>query len=135
MSVEDQLADDHLAASVWHVDRSARVSQLVSGDPSAPRALVLVRDHGRNSGFVEIEGTDHPEEDPRVAAVPPAPARGWEEGAGADVDATVIMCTVGSSDMLEEAVRAVLAQDHQRFTLVVVDNAPDTGLTRALIHI
>lgn len=131
MSVEDQLADDHLAASVWHVDRSARISQLVSGDPSAPRALVLVRDHGRNSGFVEIEGTDHPEEDPRVAAVPPAPARGWEEGAGADVDATVIMCTVGSSDMLEEAVRAVLAQDHQRFTLVVVDNAPDTGLTRA----
>lgn len=130
MSVEEARAADAMAASIWHVDRSACVTQLVSGDPSAPRALVLVRDHGRNSGFVEIDGTDHPEEDPRVAAVPPASARGWEEGAGADIDATVIMCTVGSSDMLEEAVRAILDQDHQRFTLVVVDNAPHMGLTR-----
>ena len=57
-------------------------------------------------------------------------ARGWEEGAGADIDATVIMCTVGSCDMLQDAVRAILAQDHQRFSLVVVDNAPHTGQTR-----
>ncbi len=130
MSAEETTAADHKAASIWHVDRTARVSQLISGDPSDPRALVLVRDNGRNSAFVEIEGTDHPETDPRVLQVEPAPARGWEEGAGAEVDATVVMCTVGSCDMLEEAVRAILAQDHQRFTLVVVDNAPHTGLTR-----
>ena len=66
MIVEDQLADDHLAASVWHVDRSARISQLVSGDPSAPRALVLVRAHGRNSGFGEIAGTDSTRARPRM---------------------------------------------------------------------
>ena len=130
MSAEETTVADDKAASIWHVDRTARVSQLISGDPSDPRALVLVRDNGRNSAFVEIEGTDHPETDPRVLEVEPAPARGWEEGAGADVDATVVMCTVGSCDMLEDAVRAILAQDHQRFTLVVVDNAPETGLTR-----
>ena len=130
MSAEEITTLDDKAASIWHVDRTARVSQLISGDPSDPRALVLVRDNGRNSAFVEIEGTDHPEADPRVLEVEPAPARGWEEGAGADVDATVVMCTVGSCDMLEDAVRAILAQDHQRFTLVVVDNAPETGLTR-----
>ena len=130
MSAEETTAADHKAASIWHVDRTARVSQLISGDPSDPRALVLVRDNGRNSAFVEIDGTEHPETDPRVLEVEPAPARGWEEGAGAEVDATVVMCTVGSCDMLEDAVRAILAQDHKRFTLVVVDNAPHTGLTR-----
>ena len=130
MSAEETTVAVEKAASIWHVDRTARVSQLISGDPSDPRALVLVRDNGRNSAFVEIEGTDHPETDPRVLEVEPAPARGWEEGAGAEVDATVVMCTVGSCDMLEDAVRAILAQDHQRFTLVVVDNAPHTGLTR-----
>ena len=128
MSAEEITTLDDKAASIWHVDRTARVSQLISGDPSDPRALVLVRDNGRNSAFVEIEGTDHPEADPRVLEVEPAPARGWEEGAGADVDATVVMCTVGSCDMLEDAVRALLAQDHQRFTLVVVDNAPEHRL-------
>ena len=130
MSAEEITTLDDKAASIWHVDRTARVSQLVSGDPTSPRALVLVRDNGRNSAFVEIEGTDHPENDPRVLEVEAACARGWEEGAGADIDATVIMCTVGSCDMLEEAVRAILAQDHQRFSLVVVDNAPHTGQTR-----
>lgn len=130
MSADETMVTDHRSASIWHVDRSARVSQLISGDPSDPRALVLVRDNGRNSAFVEIDGTDHPETDPRVLEVEAAPARGWEEGSGADVDATVVMCTVGSCDMLEEAVRAILAQDHQRFTLVVVDNAPHTGATR-----
>ena len=130
MSEQESPATDPRAASIWHVDRTARVTRLVSGDPSDPRALVLVRDNGRNCAFIEIDGTDHPETDPLVAEVAPAPARGWEEGSGAQVDATVVMCTVGSSDMLEEAVRAVLAQDHQRFMLVVVDNAPDTGLTR-----
>ena len=122
MSAEEITTLDDKAASIWHVDRTARVSQLVSGDPKSPRALVLVRDNGRNSAFVE--------NDPRVLEVEAACARGWEEGAGADIDATVIMCTVGSCDMLQDAVRAILAQDHQRFSLVVVDNAPHTGQTR-----
>ena len=110
MSADETMVTDHRSASIWHVDRSARVSQLISGDPSDPRALVLVRDNGRNSAFVEIDGTDHPETDPRVLEVEAAPARGWEEGSGADVDATVVMCTVGSCDMLEDAVRAIHAR-------------------------
>ena len=130
MSAEETLVVDDQAASIWHVDRTARVTQLISGDPKDPRALVLVRDNGRNSDFIEIEGTAHPEYSARVAAVEAASPRGWEEGAGAKVDATVIMCTVGSCDMLEAAVRAILAQKHHRFTLVVVDNAPETGQTR-----
>lgn len=73
MSAEETTVTDQWAASIWHVDRSARVSQLISGDPSDPRALVLVRDNGRHSAFVEIEGTDHPETDPRVLEVEPAP--------------------------------------------------------------
>lgn len=106
MSAEETLVVDDQAASIWHVDRTARVTQLISGDPKDPRALVLVRDNGRNSDFVEIEGMTHPEYSARVAAVEAASPRGWEEGAGAKVDATVIMCTVGSCDMLEAAVRA-----------------------------
>ena len=89
MSSEETATVDPLAASIWHVDRTARVSQLISGDPTDPRALVLVRDDGRNSAFVEIDGTDHPENDPLVLEVAAAPVRAWEEGSGADVDATV----------------------------------------------
>jgi len=130
MSAEETLEIDDKAASIWHVDRTARVTQLISGDPKATRALVLVRDNGRNSDFIEIDGTTHPEFNSRVSSVEAAGPRGWEEGAGAKVDATVIMCTVGSCDMLEDAVRAILAQKHHRFSLVVVDNAPETGQTR-----
>lgn len=75
MSAEETLVVDDQAASIWHVDRTARVTQLISGDPTDPRALVLVRDNGRNSDFVEIEGMTHPEYSARVAAVEAASPR------------------------------------------------------------
>lgn len=125
-------ADPH-GSSIWHVDRTERVRELVSGDPGMERALVLVRENGRNCGAVTIEGTGAPESDPAVAAVPAAPRRGWNEGAGATVPATVVICTTGRSDLLAASVKAVLAQDHRDYRVVVVDNAPTTGLARTAL--
>lgn len=36
MSAEETLVVDDQAASIWHVDRTARVTQLISGDPKDP---------------------------------------------------------------------------------------------------
>ncbi|WP_022867603.1 glycosyltransferase family 2 protein [Schaalia vaccimaxillae] len=121
---------DPLGSSIWHVDRTNGTTTLISGTPDQARALVVVRDNPRISAVLTIDGTDRPAADPAVAAVEPAPTRPWAEGAGAGLQATVVMCTMGSCDILGDAVRSVLAQNHDNFDLVVVDNAPSTGGTR-----
>ena len=57
MSAEETLVVDDQAASIWHVDRTARVTQLISGDSEGPpRARSSCRDNGRNSDFVDDRG-------------------------------------------------------------------------------
>ncbi|RLP09034.1 glycosyltransferase [Propionibacterium australiense] len=95
--------------------------------------LVLVRDGTRTAGAVTIATGQDITTAPEVRTLPAAPDRGWREGAGAGLPASVVLCTTGGCDLLRPAVEAVLAQTHPDFELIVVDNAPSTGrVTQAL---
>lgn len=103
---------------------------ILAGSTDDPRALVLLRHCGRSADLLDCRPAAALEQ--TLRKLPPlfTPARGWEEGAGAHLSATVIMCTTGASPYLRGAVEAVLAQKHDAFDLCVVDNAPATGATR-----
>ncbi|MDC4233602.1 glycosyltransferase [Actinomyces sp. B33] len=133
MTGPDQPQTDPLASSIWHVDRTTPDVVRISGGSNDPRALVVVRDHRRVSAIIPLGPTGAPERAPEVLAAPPAPPRPWDEGAGARLSATVVLCTTGRCDVLPRSVESVLAQDHPGFRLVVVDNAPASGRTRAAL--
>lgn len=121
---------DPKASAIWRVDRRSGTETLISGPADHVSALVLVSDGTRSAGIVTTAPTPAPLSVAQVVAVPEAPARPWDEGEGARASATVVICTTGRCELLADAVTAVLAQDHPDFDVVVVDNAPATGLTR-----
>lgn len=131
---------DPLRAMVAEFDRDSGELRVISGGPGDPRALVLVRRGRRVVDLVEILGAhDLPARLPDTAAddVPAAesrPARAWRAGTGSALTATIVICTVGSNPLLTAAVRAALAQEHEGFEVVVVDNAPRSGGTRRLLE-
>lgn len=106
---------------------------VLSGSVNDSRALVLLRNQGRSGGLIDCRPAADLER--TLRALPPVviPPRGWEEGAGDTLSATVIICTTGTSPYLRRSVEAVLAQEHNSFTLCVVDNAPASGATRAAL--
>ncbi|VEG29537.1 glycosyltransferase family 2 protein [Actinomyces howellii] len=142
---------DPLRSMVACLELSTDTLEVVSGAPTDPRALVLVRDEGRVLALVELEGahgTDGPDgsdgsdgtdsadsvaERARQAARGRSAERAWHRGAGAGTDASVVICTVGRNPLLTAAVEAALAQDHERLEVVVVDNAPGRGRTRQML--
>lgn len=118
------------------LDLSADGLQVISGEPQDPRALVLVRSHGRVVDLVELEGAVDAAERARTMMRRRNACRAWTRGAGADIDASVVICTLGRNPLLVAAVEAALAQDHGRYEVVVVDNAPaQGGTTRMLRHL
>ncbi|WP_254872947.1 glycosyltransferase family 2 protein [Schaalia sp. Marseille-Q2122] len=106
---------------------------VLAGSEADPRALVLVRSEGRSSHIIDCApAAALPtilRELPPVMVKP----RGWTEGAGATLRATVVICTTGTSPYLRRSVEAVLAQRHDAFDLCVVDNDPASGATRAAL--
>ncbi|MER7911327.1 glycosyltransferase [Streptomyces sp. NPDC096068] len=56
-----------------------------------------------------------------------------EAGAGAPPRASVVVATRERPEQLARALDSLLAQDHPDFELIVVDNAPRTGATHALV--
>lgn len=114
----------------YHNERDLRI---LAGTTNDPRALVLLRNQGRSGALVDYR----PAADlgRALRELPPLmiPPRGWAEGAGDSLSATVIVCTTGTSPYLRRAVEAILAQEHTSFELCVVDNAPSTGATRAVL--
>lgn len=125
---------DPRASAIWRVDRMSGEEILISGPADYVSALVLVADGGRSAGIVTTAPTPAPLCAPQVMTLPEAPARPWVEGGGVRTNATVVICTTGRCELLADAVRAVLAQDHADFDVVVVDNAPATGLTRTALN-
>ncbi|MEV5431103.1 glycosyltransferase [Streptomyces sp. NPDC052701] len=104
--------------------------------------FVLVRRAGRPIGT--LLGQVPPGADPRSVLTERALA--LEEGEGHREDgwdravavppprATVVVATRERADRLARALDSLLAQDHPRFEIVVVDNAPVTGGTRELVE-
>lgn len=125
--------------------QAARIMQYDAGDdhwrvisrPDAPsRAVTLVRHTWRTLAVVQtIEALDADPTLPCEVADAARPARGWDSP-GPLPSATVIVCTLGSSPILRETVKALLFQVSTRDTVaeldydvVVVDNAPSSGKT------
>lgn len=129
------LADvDPLRAMVAELDLASGDLRIVSGGPGDPRALVLVRRGRRVVDLVEVVGAhDLPARLPGTS-VADTPERGWRSGSGAALSASIVICTVGSNPLLSAAVRAALAQEHDDFEVLVVDNAPGRGGTRRLLE-
>ncbi|WP_455130276.1 glycosyltransferase family 2 protein [Propionibacterium acidifaciens] len=123
---------DGAGSRIVQLDRTTGLVRTISGAGQAT-ALVLVRDGGRTAGVVTVDSDSEPASAPRVLALPPAPRRAWDEGAGASLGASVVLCTTGDCELLRSAVEALLAQTHPDFELIVVDNAPATGRTRAAL--
>ncbi|WP_227580713.1 glycosyltransferase family 2 protein [Cellulomonas xiejunii] len=110
------------------------------GGGAATRARLLVRAGGRSVALVELDPV--PEPAAARAAVPPDVAARADELAASPRDyaqsgtwppVTAVICTVGTHPRLAAAVRSVLAQDVPGLEVVVVDNAPATGATRAAL--
>lgn len=101
-------------------------------------ARLLVRDGRRLLGFTEVPVADCVL-DPSVLdralagllAEPSAPATIIDEPTPRSV--TVVVCTRDRAEMLEVALRSILACTHPNFDVVVVDNAPSTDATRRYV--
>ncbi|PID98229.1 MAG: hypothetical protein CSA82_00685, partial [Actinobacteria bacterium] len=132
-----QSPSEHVApggALIAHYDLEKEQIVHVSGTEDAPRALLLIRQQGRNLDLLDVS----PASEVGIAikrweassSAPERAQRQWKKGGGHTLSASVILCTTGQSDLLLPAVRAILAQEHPNFELIVVDNAPSSGLTR-----
>ncbi|MGW3987614.1 glycosyltransferase [Streptomyces sp. NPDC004830] len=130
------------AVQVAELDLGAEEAVLVPGPGSAPvtsgEVFVLVRKGGRPVGTLLArvpEGADPKALLAARAAVECAAAPGEEpERLGAPPSTSVVVATRERTGHLARALDSLLAQDHPRFEIVVVDNAPVTDGTRELIE-
>ncbi|MDO4244205.1 MAG: glycosyltransferase family 2 protein [Actinomyces sp.] len=130
---DQEPASDPLRSMVACLELSTDRLEVISGAPSDPRALVLVRDEGRVLAVVELDGAAGAAERARQATRGRVAERAWNRGADAGTMASVVICTVGRNPLLTAAVEAALAQDHTRLEVIVVDNAPGRGRTRQML--
>ncbi|MET9811628.1 MULTISPECIES: glycosyltransferase [unclassified Streptomyces] len=127
------------AVQVAELDLDGDEAVLRPGPGSPPvthgEVFVLVRRQGRPVGTLlgrVPEGAD-------ARAVLAARARaecppGAVEGPGEPPFTSVVVATRERAGQLARALDSLLAQDHPRFEIVVVDNAPVTGETRQLVE-
>ncbi|GGW33936.1 glycosyltransferase [Streptomyces caelestis] len=133
------------AVQVAELDLDRDEAELRPGPGSPPvthgEVFVLVRQGGRPVGTLLArvpEGAD-----PKAvlaararAECAPAQARGPGEagGSGEPPYTSVVIATRERAGQLARALDSLLAQDHPRFEIVVVDNAPVTSETRDLVE-
>ncbi|MGC5039392.1 glycosyltransferase [Streptomyces sp. DT190] len=132
------------AVQVAEVDLDGEEAVLRSGPGSRPitsgEVFVLVRRYGRPVGT--LLGRVPEGADPRAVLAARARAEcAGVECAGVETDtpgeppyASVVVATRERAGQLARALDSLLAQDHPRCEIVVVDNAPVTGETRELIE-
>lgn len=135
MAAADEQLDeiDEAGSRIVQLDRATGAVRTVS-DFGQASALVLVRDGARTAGVVTVAHDRGVAAAPQVQALPRAAERAWDEGAGAALGASVVLCTTGGCDLLRPAVEALLGQTHPDFELIVVDNAPAAGRTRRALE-
>ncbi len=105
------------------------------------RARLLVRDHGRVRGFVDVAVSDGVvDRDELIARVAALPARTGISALADDArekhtlpSFTVIVCSRDRAHLLRTSLRAILNSDYPDFTVVVVDNAGQTSESRDLV--
>ncbi|MFV8394761.1 glycosyltransferase family 2 protein [Corynebacterium hindlerae] len=100
---------------------------VISGDFSAPRAAILVQEGIRTLGYACLDGTNEVVERAIAATEGADVQRAWDRCNGRQLKASVVLCTLGSTALLRSAVEALLAQDHENFELIIVDNDPTSG--------
>ncbi|WP_369195916.1 glycosyltransferase [Streptomyces djakartensis] len=130
------------AVQVAELDLDAEEAVLAPGPGSPPvtagEVFVLVRRSGRPVGTLlgrVPEGADPKAVLAARAAVECAAAPGEEpERSGEPPFTSVVVATRERAGQLARALDSLLAQDHPRFEIVVVDNAPVTDETRELIE-
>lgn len=115
------------------VERDTQTVTVLSGDESDPRAEIVVREQGRTLSHVTLDGAHDFAHRALAQTSPELPHRGWTTGAGRDIRASVVLCTMGKNSLLPKAVTALLAQSHQHFEVIVVDNDPASGDVRRLL--
>ncbi|MGW5617840.1 glycosyltransferase [Streptomyces sp. NPDC003877] len=132
------------AVQVAEVDLDGEEAVLRPGPGSRPitsgEVFVLVRRYGRPVGT--LLGRVPEGADPRAVLAARARAEcAGVECAGVETDtlgeppyASVVVATRERAGQLARALDSLLAQDHPRCEIVVVDNAPVTGETRELIE-
>ncbi|MDO4258547.1 MAG: glycosyltransferase [Actinomycetaceae bacterium] len=120
-------------ALILSLDFASGSLRTISGVPTDPRTIALVSYQGRSVAL--YDGPTEEIQDLLVAAsenTGPV-ARGWDQPDGRPTRlprASVVVCTMGTSDLLAGAINAILASSVTDFELIVVDNAPSTGATR-----
>jgi GT2 family glycosyltransferase len=133
------------AVQVAELDLDGDEAVLRPGPGSPPvthgEVFVLVRRSGRPVGTLlgrVPEGADAKAVLAARARAEYAAARGGEPGqareAGEPPYTSVVVATRERAGQLARALDSLLAQDHPRFEIVVVDNAPVTSETRELIE-
>lgn len=118
------------------VEVKSRELTVLSGSHDASEAWVVVRDDDATAGYHHLTGWGSAEaliDSALQATAGASTARAWSKDGGADINATVVICTVGTNPLLPRAVEAVLGQEHAHFELIVVDNAPTTGRVPAAL--
>ncbi|GAA3337473.1 hypothetical protein GCM10017714_04660 [Curtobacterium pusillum] len=128
------------AAWVGAVDRQEALAASVvelAGAEGFRRARLLVRDGREVAGFVDVSVDDRGEVDPaelvpalralRTTSLPSA-ARATHPGR-----MSVVIGTRDRPDDVRRCVRSVLASAYDDFEVIVVDNAPTTDATRAVV--
>jgi GT2 family glycosyltransferase len=131
------------AVQVAELDLDGDEAVLRPGPGSPPvthgEVFVLVRRRGRPVGTLlgrVPEGADAKAVLAARAEYAPTQAgeNGEGRGAGEPPYASVVVATRERAGQLARALDSLLAQDHPRFEIVVVDNAPVTSETRELIE-
>ncbi len=111
----------------------------ISAEPGDTATRVTVRQGGRVRGSVRVSGREDVPAQVAAAlarrdpALPALAGRPWPRGGGRSLSVSVVLATLGTNALLPAAVRAVLASDRPDLELLVVDNAPRTGATRAAL--
>ncbi|GAB2501514.1 Putative glycosyltransferase EpsH [Corynebacterium atrinae] len=115
------------------VERDTQAVTVLSGDEADPRAEILVREQGMTLAHFRLNGAGGFVEQALDQTPQGIPHRGWTVGAGKNTQASVVVCTMGKNPLLPLAVKAVLAQTHGAFEVIVVDNDPVSGDVRRLL--
>lgn len=122
----------------------AAASEPAPADPAYRRARVLVRSHGRPVGAVDTDLTGgelgrsvikriHADLD--VSGTPdPDVGHDHHEAMPGGLTATVVVATHNRPDQLRGCLDSVFATGYPELEVVVVDNAPSTEETRALVQ-
>lgn len=114
------------------LERSTNQLHILSGDFSNDYAEVLVRDNGRSLAYLKLAGTHNLIQ--RACDLSPDRQENPWQGAGRNLTATIVIATLGKTELLRDAVQAALNQTHKHYDVLIVDNDPESGDTRRLLR-